>query len=334
MKKVICILATAGYLIPYICTGQAPELYAQEKGAVSQGTSDSSDKTEETPEEPVDYSRPIQVYDSEGRRDPFKSLLPKKIDTEKKLKSLLNYEGAKLNGIVRNKDDVYALVVDENSFGYVLREGYRVFGGYVIKITDDAIHLHIVKYGRSLSIIMRLESSKSAVYVEKEQNEFVIQKPGINVTYKKEDQTVPVVLIEEVNVPSLDIKTVEEEWFGSKSTIPLPARQETEVDEEIPAGSFSIVDPSDNSWIKIPYVLDWTKMEGENIHYTLYIDDDSDFSSPLFVKNNLMSSSFLLGENVMLPPNRNLFWKIIAQDVSGNRAVCRQTDMSFKIIGK
>lgn len=332
MKIIIAVLIAVTGI--FFVTGQLTEIIAQEKVASSHATSSSSGETEDAPEDPIEYSRPQKIYDPGGRRDPFRSLVPKAVNVENKLKGLFNYEGAKLIGIVNSESDKYALVVDESGFGYVLREGYKVFGGYVTQITEDALHLHIVKYGRSLSIIMRLESSKSAVYEEKEFGESVVQKPGINISYTKDDQPESKVLIEEVSVPFLDIKTIEEVWFGSKDTIPVPDVPETEESTEYPVGLFSLIDPPDNSWITLPYVLDWSKSEGGNISYTIYIDDDSDFSTPLFIKEGLTLSSFLLSEDTQLPPNRNLFWKIIAQDVSGNRVTCRRTDMSFKIIGK
>ena len=95
-----------------------------------------------------------------------------------------------------------------------------------------------------------------------------------------------------------------------------------------------LIDPPDNSWITFPYVLDWSTMEGENISYIIVVDDDSDFSSPLFTKDELMLSSFLLGEDANLPSNMTLFWKIIAKDVSGKRVTSLRTDMSFRIKGK
>ena len=149
---------------------------AQQKAA-SPAPSDSV----ETADDLASFSRTQPVYDPEGKRDPFGSLVPKEEEEGKKIKGLLNYEKAQLKGIVKTESDTYALVMDADNFGHVLREGYMVYGGYVTAITEDSVYLHIVKYGRALSIILRLETSKSTIVTE-EAGEIVVKKPGINVT--------------------------------------------------------------------------------------------------------------------------------------------------------
>ena len=109
------------------------------------------------------YSHPTYQYDSLGKEDPFRLLLPTQSDEEEdenRIKDLFSYEGATILGIVNSDSDSYALLNDEFGSSYVLRVGDRVLGGRVQEITNDAIVFDIVKYARDMTIIMRLESSK------------------------------------------------------------------------------------------------------------------------------------------------------------------------------
>jgi len=307
---------------------------AQKKGSAAAGKA-ARDTTMISEEEALEYRRPVFRYESKGKRDPFTSLAPETTaegEKRKKIKGLFNYEGASLKGIVSAGDDTYALVVDSDGYGYVLRKGYRVFGGYVTDVTADAVHFHIVKYGRSMDIIMRLSSSKATVIEERESGGSMIQRPGITVQYGENvsaREGCPRVSVEEVTVTSPRVKTVEELWFGKKTG------EETEPGA---AGSvkrdFSLIDPPHGAWITLPYVFDWTRAKGKGAVYTLIIDDDADYSSPVLVKENIETSSCLLGEDSAddaLPRNTELFWRVIARDDAGNESTCRQDGMSFRI---
>ena len=280
------------------------------------------------------YFRPEYTYDSAGKRDPFQSLVPVEEDEEEqKIKELFDYEDATVLGIVISEDDSYTLVQDSNDLSYVLREGDRVLGGYVTNVTNDGIYLHIVKYGRSMTIILRLESSKYTI-IEEGDGETSLRRPGINISYEKGLPSSKEVIIEEVTVPYSEIKTIEEEWFGTKGGIPDISEEKTPPSETENQGSFFLVEPQNNSWIRLPYILVWTKAAGTEFSFSLIIDDDSDFSSPIVLKQGIKTSSYLINDEMKLPLNRKLFWKVIAIEPSGKRLNCKQTDMSFKIIGQ
>jgi len=328
MCPVIAALALA--VITSLTT--AGDAQAQAKTAQTEQAQADTAKAEENP---LDYSRPVYTYDTGGKRDPFETLVPGSDDmrAEEKIKGLFNYERATLKGIVSSPDDRYALVTDADGFGYVLREGYRVFGGYVSKITDDAMHLHIVKYGRSLSIIMRLESSRSTVIVEESDGRSTIQKPGITIDYTKNGEAGSGLRVDEVAAPTLSTRTLEEQWFGTGEKETGSDAGSAAGDETTEVRVFSLIDPPDGTWIELPYVLDWTVCEGDSVSYTLVIDDNRDFSSPLVEKDAIVTSSHLVERDEALPVNTQLYWKVIARDGSGAETTCVRTDMSFKIIG-
>ncbi len=312
--------------------GAVPQVRAQGQSPAEEAADAQADSAA-VEANPMEYSRPVLTYDSGGKRDPFRSNVSEDNKApEEKLKGLFSYEGATLKGIVNSSSDSYALVADADNFGYVLREGYRVFGGYVTRITDDAVHLHIVKYGRSMSIIMRLESSRSTVVVEDTGGGSTIQKPGITIDYREAEQGDTSLSIDEVKVPSLSTKTIEEEWFGGGGQ---PAGTPERDDAAPPEADevFSLIDPPDETWIELPYILDWTMFEGDSISYSVIIDDTPDFTSPLYTKNGIVTSSHLLQGDAGLPVNTTLHWKVIARTPSGASVESVRTDMSFKIIG-
>ena len=321
MKTVMMLIVLVFSIVTYQIT------YAQNKTAAS-----SSADTTARAEDLTDFSRSIPVYDSGGKRDPFNSLAPKtSVDDEQKIKGLFNYEDAELRGIIKTDIDTYALVIDADGFAHVLREGYMVYGGYVTQITDDSVYLHIVKYGRALSIILRLESSKSTV-ISENAGEEVIKKPGINIVYEKSIRPPESIRIEDIVIPSLNMKTLDEQWFGRKSTLPV-AERSSAVSQDLIADSFSLYEPPPESWISLPYVLNWTDYKGTGTTYNLIIADNSDFNTPILSREKIDSSSYLLSDTMGLPQNRELFWRVYAVDPSGNEIPCRQTYLSFKIKG-
>ena len=326
MKIITLIMLIFIFLMP------VTDVALQEKSTKSED-SPSTDEAVEDQSDSLLYTRPDYIYETLGRRDPFESLVPEEKDEgEKIIKGLFIYEEAQILGIVNSEQDLYALLMDENAASYVLREGERVFGGYVSQITDDAVYLHIVKYGRSMTIIMRLESSKLTV-IEERDGEISVKKPGIDISYEKGVLGPEEFIIEEVSVPSPYIKTIEEEWSDAKEETQNLLNEDS-IYTQTESDSFYLIDPNDNSWIRLPYLLGWTKAAGEDISYSLVIDDDLDFESPIFIKEGINTLSYLLDDEMKLPPNKELFWKVIAIEPSEKRLYSKQTDMSFRIIGQ
>jgi len=285
-------------------------------------------------ENPSDFSRSVLHYEDAGKRDPFDSLAPRTEEEEKKIRGLFNYERASLKGIVTAENDSYALVIDENGMGYVLRKGYRVFGGYVTDITADSVFLHIVVYGRSMEIVMRLESSRTTTIIERQEGESSVQRPGISIDYYKQNTTVevPTIGIEEVIIPDGDIRTVEEDWFGSEMTETTASTGEMQ-EENVPdvVSTVETVDPPDGAWISMPYVFDWTVYESVDVKYTLIIDDDPDCMSPLFVKERLATSSFVVDDRTQLPALKILYWAVSVKSDAGQEILRTTGNAAFRI---
>lgn len=269
--------------------------------------------------DPLNYTRPVYNYSPGGRRDPFESLVQEENKDEKKIKGLFNYEKGSLRGIIRSDDGVYAMAVDGDNYSYVLRENDPVFGGYVTKITDDAVQLHIVKYGRAMTIILRMETAKKTILAS-EEDESVVRRPGITVSWGADHDSAAVMSVGDVSVPSLDTKMIDEVWFGAGK------RSGENADGSSP---YLLLSPPDNAEIQLPIALRWTKSPLDSL-YTLIISRDKDFRTPLLVKEGIVGSTFLLDSNPVLESGRVFFWKVIALHKSGEKFNSRNV-LSFRI---
>ena len=315
-----------------ICFLGASDVFsAPDSTAVKTKNASTQDSTSSlSPDSLATYSRPSYEYETKGKRDPFESLMPERIDAEKVIKGLFNYEGAKILGVAVSGSDMYALVVDGANASYVLRPGQKVLGGFVSQITDEGIFLHIVKYGRAMTIKMRLESSKLTVIEEDVDGGKTIRRPGINMSFDEKPLGRKEVGIEDVTVPTLETKTIEEIWFGKKRDVTDYVEKRLSIADSI-KGEFLLLEPPDKSWIKLPYEISWTGVENKNVTYSIAIDDNSDFSSPLIEREGLTSSAFIIDNDLNLPVNTLIFWKVYALDQSGNEIYSVQKSMSFRI---
>ena len=115
-------------------------------------------------------------------------------------------------------------------------------------ITDDSVYLHIVKYGRAMSIILRMETAKQTVK-SSEEGVDEVKRPGIDLSFEPGQSLGNILTIEDVVVPSIETRTVDEVWFGPDSEENGPADT---------SGACILISPSDSSVILLPYVFRWT----------------------------------------------------------------------------
>jgi hypothetical protein len=294
----------------------APDSTTEGLKAGSKTAAGDSSKAEENP---LTYTRPVFIYDRGGKRDPFNSLVPPSIKEEKKIKGLFNYEKAALKGIVQTGSGAYALVVDGDNYAHVLRKNDQVFGGYVTDITDDSVFLHIVKYGRAMSIILRMETAKQTMR-SSEEGLNLMKRPGINLSFEPGAASGNIVPVEDVVVPSLDTRTVEDTWFGPDTGAGEPADT---------SGASILISPPNASEILLPQVFRWTKAEGDSLS-TLVFSEDEKFTSQLVVKEGLTGTTYLLETNPGLNPGTLYYWEIIALKRSG-KWVHSRNHLSFRI---
>lgn len=82
-------------------------------------------------------------YDSQGRRDPFRSLIgPRRtagIDDRPPGTPGFLVDEIDLAGVVKTKQSLVAMIAGPDNKGYLLRVGDKVFDGEVVRITQNSI---------------------------------------------------------------------------------------------------------------------------------------------------------------------------------------------------
>ncbi len=100
-------------------------------------------------------------YSSGGRRDPFESLWGV---SELQFGSvpLPNVENLNLVGILEDSTGFRALLEDLSGYGYILRKGDKVKGGYVARVTKEKIVFQVVEYGWTRTVVLKMRREKKS----------------------------------------------------------------------------------------------------------------------------------------------------------------------------
>lgn len=109
------------------------------------------------------------VYDPQGRRDPFRSLIrgsdaPVRTDVPPGIPGFLIDE-INLQGIVRTPRGWVASIKGPDNVGYALRVGDQLFDGEVLRITSDSVHFRQevndpTRIERQTEVIRRLDDGR------------------------------------------------------------------------------------------------------------------------------------------------------------------------------
>lgn len=104
-------------------------------------TSDVQKTLEEILEEPT--TTDTYRYDSQGRRDPFRSLIgpAPKLEPGQRPPGVPGFliDEMKLQGIFKTKDGLAAMINGPDNKGYLVRVGDKTFDGEVIRITGTSV---------------------------------------------------------------------------------------------------------------------------------------------------------------------------------------------------
>jgi len=99
--------------------------------------------------------KPVE-YVSEGRRDPFRSLVvDEKKDGEIET-DLLQLEGAILTGVVWSDGQYLALVRDKDGRNFFLREGDPVYLGHVTLVSQSQMSFEVTDFGDYQKVILKV----------------------------------------------------------------------------------------------------------------------------------------------------------------------------------
>ncbi len=104
-----------------------------------------------------------------------------------------------------------------------------------------------------------------------------------------------------------------------------------------PPTSFNLITPTNGeSLVTVTPLLDWgdsTDPDGGSITYTLWVDDNSDFSSLLFEKTGLTTSEYSVQAGDGLLPSSTYYWVVKSTDDELSETWSTQLDWNFSISG-
>ena len=146
MKRSLAI-ALALFALAMFVVAQQPAPSAAPSAATSTATSTSAGEPDlqENLQEILEESDAASAYryDPQGRRDPFRSLVgpSPKVSRENAPPGPPGFliDEMDLQGVVRTKQGLVAMVNGPDNNGYLLRQGDKVFDGEVIRITSTSV---------------------------------------------------------------------------------------------------------------------------------------------------------------------------------------------------
>lgn len=97
------------------------------------------------------------IYSSGGRRDPFRALI---VDEQKEgdiVTDLLQLEGAVLTGVVWSEGEYLAMVRDSENRSFFLREGDKIYQGYVRTVTQTEAQFEVSEFGDYRLITLKVQ---------------------------------------------------------------------------------------------------------------------------------------------------------------------------------
>lgn len=97
-------------------------------------------------------------YKAFNRSDPFQSLIVG--DFEESQFDLVDVYGVHLVGILSGGMEKFAMLEDNNGFGYILKAGDPVRHGSVVSVGDRSFVARVTMYGQTSSVTLRLEGTK------------------------------------------------------------------------------------------------------------------------------------------------------------------------------
>ncbi|HEU4725414.1 MAG TPA: hypothetical protein VFU59_08980 [Candidatus Eisenbacteria bacterium] len=106
------------------------------------------------------FQREQYVYQADGRRDPFQSLIDGKYESQSGDGSLVDVGDIHLVGIMWGSSDKFALVEDSRGRGFVLRVGDPVVNGYISGISKTELQVVQNAFGDSQTVTIQLKSKE------------------------------------------------------------------------------------------------------------------------------------------------------------------------------
>jgi hypothetical protein len=97
------------------------------------------------------------IYETDGRRDPFRALITDEKKEGEVETEFLRLEGAALKGVVWSDGQYLALISDKDGKSFVLREGDPVYQGRVVSVMQSQAVFEVSDFGDYQQITLKVK---------------------------------------------------------------------------------------------------------------------------------------------------------------------------------
>jgi len=94
-------------------------------------------------------------YKAFNRRDPFQSLIVGEFEESEV--ELIDVYSVRLVGVLTGGMERYAMLEDNNGFGYIVRTGDPVRNGSIVSVGDRSLVARVSMFGQTTSVTLRME---------------------------------------------------------------------------------------------------------------------------------------------------------------------------------
>jgi len=94
-------------------------------------------------------------YKAFNRRDPFQSLIVGEFEESEV--ELVDVYSVRLVGVLTGGMERYAMLEDNNGFGYIVKTGDPIRNGSIVSVGDRSLVARVSMFGQTTSVTLRME---------------------------------------------------------------------------------------------------------------------------------------------------------------------------------
>lgn len=94
-------------------------------------------------------------YKAFNRRDPFQSLIVGEFEESEV--ELIDVYSVRLVGVLTGGMERYAMLEDNNGFGYIVKTGDPIRNGNIVSVGDRSLMARVSIFGQTTSVTLRME---------------------------------------------------------------------------------------------------------------------------------------------------------------------------------
>jgi len=94
-------------------------------------------------------------YKAFNRRDPFQSLIVGEFEESEV--ELVDVYSVRLVGVLSGGMERYAMLEDNNGFGYIVKTGDPIRNGSIVSVGDRSLVARVSMFGQTTSVTLRME---------------------------------------------------------------------------------------------------------------------------------------------------------------------------------